>query len=58
MDIKIKKAKTKNKEKLVNESQAINQVKRRANNDSPQHGVKFRNILLLLGYRFYILIVL
>ena len=48
LDIKIKKAKTTNKEKekLVTECQAIKQVKRQDMSDSPPHGVKFRNILL------------
>ena len=38
MDIKIKKAKSKTKEKLVNESQAIEQVMRRATG-FPKYGV-------------------
>ena len=58
LDIKIKKAKTTNKEKekLVTECQAIKQVKRQDMTDSHQHGVKFKNILLSFRIQIYILI--
>ena len=58
LDIKIKKAKTTNKEKekLVTECQAIKQVKRQDMTGSPVHGVKFRNILLSFRIQIHILI--
>ena len=53
LDIKIKKAKKiKEKDNLVNQSQAIEQVTRRIYTDAPQYGEMLKTVLLILGYKF------
>ena len=56
MDIKMKKAKlkTKEKESLVNPNQAVKQVKRQTWKHDSLHGVKFRNHLMIIRNSFFL----